>query len=485
MMTLVIEQALSSLNSTLSPAPEELVTTAVEVFNSVGVEVQPVNLFEYPPVKELSQNVSKVGSGLPIESRGKLYVALSNAILAPMSKVNSAQDPRWKELFPVYNHIVGTEAQQLVQKVGSFTNPNEDYTNMAQSCRPSLCILTSIANSLVNSEKTKKEFVGSFILPALSPSVYLIGVLLRPAQSDKGKRHVSATLGIARDTLDFMVALLHTFSKQAGAQACQDTVSGLVQLFSVQATTRSLVESGSGGVLLLLKLLRLLAVLMAEPTSLFRKSLPNVLALCFDEIPAAISILVDAQSPKELPESAIDLMEAHFDLLHKVLRQHWKSIFASNVAYMQRAMGLLLTSLQQGHLPPSLFRKNLSILDDLDKTHRLFHAEFFQTNEMRQAFVKCLLNTLVSKSYQILEEELLGTLYGLASVDFDQFFSVLVPEFVSGYVLQVTNTNPPPESIREYVNSSLRRDKDVPSFTRNLHSFSNDCRYYVANNCSI
>lgn len=47
-------------------------------------------------------------------------------------------------------------------------------------------------------------------------------------------------------------------------------------------------------------------------------------------------------------------------------------------------------------------------------------------------FINVLLQVLLHKSHDLLQEEITVAIYNMASVDFDAFYSVFMPEFLNG-----------------------------------------------------
>lgn len=47
-------------------------------------------------------------------------------------------------------------------------------------------------------------------------------------------------------------------------------------------------------------------------------------------------------------------------------------------------------------------------------------------------FINVLLQVLLHKSHDLLQEEITLAIYNMASVDFDAFYSVFMPEFLNG-----------------------------------------------------
>ena len=53
-------------------------------------------------------------------------------------------------------------------------------------------------------------------------------------------------------------------------------------------------------------------------------------------------------------------------------------------------------------------------------------------NSMLLQFVNVLLQALVYRSHDLLQEEITITLYNMAAVDFESFYSIFLPQFLGG-----------------------------------------------------
>lgn len=498
----VIDHALSSLSSNMSPVPEEISIAAIDLFAAICANVIPTRLVEYSSMQRVCGNLAEFSAPLAIRARSRLYVAVSKMTLSPAAKrVASGEREKTKA---TYTDRIGPITQTLTTLVEQCAQNQNAGTPSSRAqhterCRPLLSILVAISEDSVNEGTTTKQIISSVVLPALPVTVRFINILMQPAvdlgmhgnqlsqdQANRLRRQVTLSLGAARDALDFVVAALNAFSRQAGKDACLQTVSDLVDIFTRQSLAHNVAENGSGGPLLLLKLLRLFVALLNDPSTNFYPVFPKLLTLCLQEFPEITSKLAARSSAENstgsaaAAEHAIDLFEVQYELIHTVLRQHWRWFWRDdrndpNHMYFTRSMELLLESLEMQSLAPTTFRHNLAIFDDLQNTHKLFQVEHFKDN-MRPAFLQTLLYVLVSKSRELLQEEILVTLYGLASVDLDGFFDQIVPNFIRFYVNKVHQSQPNDLTAREAMKALANRPRDMPSFIIALRAFANDVR---------
>ncbi|XP_060560854.1 exportin-6-like [Ruditapes philippinarum] len=97
---------------------------------------------------------------------------------------------------------------------------------------------------------------------------------------------------------------------------------------------------------------------------------------------------------------------------------------------------------------------------------------------MLSQFMNVLLQVLVHKSHDLLQEEIVVTIYNMASVDFDRFYSEFLPHFLTG-------CDGLDNGQKHMLGQNFKVEKDLPTFTQNLQRFVNDLRYYRLMNTSL
>ena len=88
------------------------------------------------------------------------------------------------------------------------------------------------------------------------------------------------------------------------------------------------------------------------------------------------------------------------------------------------------------------------------------------------------LKVLITKSHNLLKEEIGVAIFNMGSTDIPTFFSKFVPQFL----LSVENLD---DSQRQILTTSFKPESDMPSFVANLDRFINDLRYYQLINSSV
>ena len=470
----IVKLALQTLDTSMSPAPEPVMLAAVQLVSQYGKTIQSPWLCELPCMTSLFPHLSVFLAGTPLTVQQVFYVAMSNSITTPFSRCEE-NDEIWSRSSQAYRGVIGQQVTLLLQKCEGAP---------PEMLRAQINILTAIAKSVESSTTKTRNFVALVVTPAFSPVLDLVGRLLQPLgamkspQSDpQAWRVFSASLATARDGLEFVVSILTSFSKQIGTETCHASLQRLLGYFSNHAS--SLAISGSGGVMLLLKLLRLVTAMMSETTTRFRDVVPMVAGLCLEEIPNRVFTQFNDQEnlAPAMADNLIDLQKAHYDLLHSLLNQHWKwflnsdNVFQSEMTqmYFCKAMEVLLNCFQRQDVNPTIYRDNLNFFNDLQNSHKLYKLPLFNQS-MKPAFLDTLVKALVFRTHQSLQEELLLTIYGLAVDSMSEFYSSTLPLLIKSYNLGLSD-----EQIANLV-ASMGNVTDFPSFSLKLHALTNDVR---------
>ncbi|XP_021344225.1 exportin-6-like, partial [Mizuhopecten yessoensis] len=124
-----------------------------------------------------------------------------------------------------------------------------------------------------------------------------------------------------------------------------------------------------------------------------------------------------------------------------------------------------------------VFRQNLNSLQQLNSKWRLYQKPIFKDVMLFQ-FTSVLLQVLVHRSHDLLQEEIVMTIYNMASVDFGKFYSEFLPRFVGDYDGLDANQ-------KTILGQNFRLDQDLPSFMQSVQRLVNDLRFYKLVNSSL
>uniref|UniRef100_A0A8D2MXB9 Exportin 6 n=1 Tax=Zonotrichia albicollis TaxID=44394 RepID=A0A8D2MXB9_ZONAL len=339
----------------------------------------------------------------------------------------------------VFNRITDTSAQRLPDKVSSPTavpHANEGSV-LGKMClslpqrkvqledtkviiHQTLSVLEDIVES-VSGESTKSRQI---CYQSLQESVQ-VSLALFPAfihQSD-----------VTDEMLSFFLTLFQGLRVQMGVPFTEQIIQTFLNMFTREQLAESILHEGSTGCRVVEKFLKILQVVVQEPGQVFKPFLPSVISLCMEQV---YPIIAERSSP--------DVKAELFELLFRVLHHNWRYFFKSSVlASVQRGVAeeqmeneaqfsAIMQAFGQSFLQPDihLFKQNLFYLETLNTKQKLYHKKIFRTTMLFQ-FVNVLLQVLVHKSHDLLQEEIGIATYNMASVDFDGFYSAFLPEFLA------------------------------------------------------
>uniref|UniRef100_A0A8C9UN02 Exportin-6 n=1 Tax=Spermophilus dauricus TaxID=99837 RepID=A0A8C9UN02_SPEDA len=285
---------------------------------------------------------------------------------------------------------------------------------------------------------------------------------------------------VTDEMLSFFLTLFRGLRVQMGVPFTEQIIQTFLNMFTREQLAESILHEGSTGWGVVEKFLKILQVVVQEPGQVFKPFLPSIIALCMEQV---YPIIAERPSP--------DVKAELFELLFRTLHHNWRYFFKSTVlASVQRGIAeeqmenepqfsAIMQAFGQSFLQPDihLFKQNLFYLETLNTKQKLYHKKIFRTTMLFQ-FVNVLLQVLVHKSHDLLQEEIGIAIYNMASVDFDGFFAAFLPEFLTSCDGVDTNQ-------KNVLGRNFKMDRDLPSFTQNVHRLVNDLRYYRLCNDSL
>ncbi|KAB0383001.1 hypothetical protein FD755_004918 [Muntiacus reevesi] len=285
---------------------------------------------------------------------------------------------------------------------------------------------------------------------------------------------------VTDEMLSFFLTLFRGLRVQMGVPFTEQIIQTFLNMFTREQLAESILHEGSTGCRVVEKFLKILQVVVQEPGQVFKPFLPSIIALCMEQV---YPIIAERPSP--------DVKAELFELLFRTLHHNWRYFFKSTVlASVQRGMAeeqmenqpqfsAIMQAFGQSFLQPDihLFKQNLFYLETLNTKQKLYHKKIFRSTMLFQ-FVNVLLQVLVHRSHDLLQEDIGIAVYNMASVDFDGFFTAFLPEFLSSCDGVDANQ-------KNVLGRNFKMDRDLPSFTQNVHRLVNDLRYYRLCNDSL
>uniref|UniRef100_A0A2K6FF62 Exportin-6 n=1 Tax=Propithecus coquereli TaxID=379532 RepID=A0A2K6FF62_PROCO len=448
---------------------DKLLLSACHLLVSLATTVRPVFLISIPAVQKVFNRITDASAQRLVDKAQVLVCrALSNILLLPWPNL-----PENEQQWPV----------RSINHASLISALSRDYRNLKPNAvapqrkmplddtkviiHQTLSVLDDIVEN-ISGESTKSRQI---CYQSLQESVQ-VSLALFPAfihQSD-----------VTDEMLSFFLTLFRGLRVQMGTCCPWFSDSSEKYIGFHAGPQRNISLAIVTGCRVVEKFLKILQVVVQEPGQVFKPFLPSIISLCMEQV---YPIIAERPSP--------DVKAELFELLFRTLHHNWRYFFKSTVlASVQRGIAeeqmenepqfsAIMQAFGQSFLQPDihLFKQNLFYLETLNTKQKLYHKKIFRTTMLFQ-FVNVLLQVLVHKSHDLLQEEIGIAIYNMASVDFDGFFAAFLPEFL-------TSCDGVDANQKNVLGRNFKMDRDLPSFTQNVHRLVNDLRYYRLCNDSL
>uniref|UniRef100_A0A8C3UKC1 Exportin 6 n=1 Tax=Catharus ustulatus TaxID=91951 RepID=A0A8C3UKC1_CATUS len=466
----LVSTALEAITPLISSkVQEKLLLSACHLLVSLATTVRPVFLISIPAVQKVFNRITDTSAQrLPDKAQVLVCRALSNVLLLPWPNLPESEQ-QWAVRSTNHASLVSalTRDYRQLKATASLPQRKVQLEDTKVIIHQTLSVLEDIVES-VSGESTKSRQI---CYQSLQESVQ-VSLALFPAfihQSD-----------VTDEMLSFFLTLFQGLRVQMGVPFTEQIIQTFLNMFTREQLAESILHEGSTGCRVVEKFLKILQVVVQEPGQVFKPFLPSVISLCMEQV---YPIIAERSSP--------DVKAELFELLFRVLHHNWRYFFKSSVlASVQRGVAeeqmeneaqfsAIMQAFGQSFLQPDihLFKQNLFYLETLNTKQKLYHKKIFRTTMLFQ-FVNVLLQVLVHKSHDLLQEEIGIATYNMASVDFDGFYSAFLPEFLASCDGVDSNQ-------KNVLGRNFKMDRDLPSFTQNVHRLVNDLRYYRLCNDSL
>ncbi|XP_040355641.2 exportin-6 [Ixodes scapularis] len=451
-----IEVALPNI---VGQSPEKVTHSAAHLLLSLTT-VRPSFLLALPAMQQLFGAVcERKLRPLPPESELLVLRSLHNSLCLPWPGVADTGQG-WEVRAGHQRRLVAALTSVLVQ--AACSREFSASTQLQQQAKPSVKWAVRVMRELVEGlegEGTRaKQLCHGGLGDACNAVVALFPVYLNDRE-------------VTEAILDLLLVLFRVLQAQLGAAFAEQMLQTFLSLFTREQLQNCILNEGSVGIRVVEKFLSLLQQIVKEPSAAFKVFVPRIIDLCMSEI---YPIVAERPSP--------EVSQALFELLQEALVHNWRHFFPGGVMAAlegrqeevrhQDQFGRVMQAYGQSFLQPdiNLFRQNLEGLEALNRKWRLYHKAVFRSGMLPQ-FVHVLLRCLAARSHDLLRDEVYVALHNMASVDFDQFRTTLLP----GFLGSCEGLDP---NQRQSLAQGFKRDRDLPSFTQSVDNFVNDLRYY-------
>ena len=460
------------------PYSDNMVHSAVHLFYSIATYVRPVYLLSLPSVQMLFSRVCSflrrcdnttnafhtvTIPDMSLEVEKLLCRSFSNIIILPWFNLIGDNPQNWESRTSYHDILIQAIVEPFKNVFESSHIPNGSLraNNESDMCR-SLVLLTDIVDNHKESPTRTKQLLFKSIETSLEAFINLFATYYtNPMISENCLRLFTTVFDVLRNQISF--------------QFVEKTIQLMLKLFSNNSNGMT---SEPMFTKVIPRFLQMLTFIVQQPGSVFKSLLPGMISFAFDQICPSI---VSSDCPQ--------LKSSLYEFLFHLLLNNWKYFYPNNSVLnhnfgnplqksevLQNAeafvhiMNIFAQSFLQKDI--SVFKQNLDALEILNTRLRLYQKDIFRQT-MAKHFLFLFIQTLLDKSLVLLQDDLYTIVYNMASVDFQTFFDVFIPQFVYNC-----------EGLTDIQKNSLTtkcfdpNDRDFPSFVSNLNVFLNDLRFF-------
>ncbi|XP_067127336.1 exportin-6 [Centruroides vittatus] len=464
LITTVVQVAITNINEKV---PEKIAHSACHLLKSVTSVIRPSFLCNLESIQQLYAIVCQGKLNLPLESQKLVHRSISNILLLPWPNVSN-DEQQWESRYSRFEEFVKsiTSSFRQIQHAPNFSIDKYVQEQAKPVIKWTISLLHDMIVNFLEATTKTKQLCFKALQENIEIAVSLVPIYLNFPD-------------VSEEILDFFLMALKVFKSQMGIAFVEQTIQKFLSLFTRDQLTECILREGSAGCHVVEKFLEVLQQIVKDPVPGFRSFLISILNFCMNDI---YPIVADSQS--------FEIKQVLFELLYQILVNNWRFFFKSdivsnlsrpgndtieNIDYFTKIMEAYGQTFLQHDI--TLFRQNLQALENLNNKWKLYHKTLFK-NLMINQFLNVLLQALIYKSHELLYDDICITIYNMASVNFENFYTVFLPHFLE-------NCSGLDNSQKSILGQNFKYEKDLPTFTQILHRFINDLRYYHLCNRSL
>uniref|UniRef100_A0A672S4F1 Importin N-terminal domain-containing protein n=1 Tax=Sinocyclocheilus grahami TaxID=75366 RepID=A0A672S4F1_SINGR len=402
--------------------PEKLLLSACHLLVSMATTVRPVFLVSLPAVQNIFNLITENHNHrLPPEAHVLVCRALSNMLLLPWPSLPEAEQ-QWPNRSANHARLLSSLTHQ--------------YRLLPRKAviQQTLCVLRDLVDSISGEATKSRQICYHSLQESVQVTLALFPLFIQ--QPD-----------VTDEMLSFFLTLFQALRVQMGVAFTEQIIQTFLSMFTRDQLAVSILQEGSSGSKVVQKFLKILQVVVQEPGQTFKPLLPSILSLCLDQV---YPIVAERSCP--------DVKAEMFELLFQILHQNWRFFFKSSV----------LSSVQRSGAEELM--ENQAQFIAAMQSGSPFHTDLIQSDS--------LIQILLHKSHDLLQDDITLALYNMAAVDFQAFYSSFLPEFLNGC-----------QGLDPHQRTTLARnftpERDLPSFSQGVYRIVNDLRFYRLCNGSL
>ncbi|CAL1529210.1 unnamed protein product [Lymnaea stagnalis] len=447
--------------------PDKIIQSAAHLLLSITTTVRPAFLLQVAPVITLYDLASQGAcQSLAQEVQLLIYRSLSHYLLLPWPNVG-AQEQDWENRANLHKTLVAQLTAQFVA-LGNLPELATSKSTQEQAkdvIKKTMTICQDWVESLAGEVVKSKQICFQSLQEVTLTTLTVFPIYVQDVD-------------VVENIMTFFLAMFQGLRVQMGVAFTEKIIHAFMNVFSRELLAQTIHHETSGAFRVIENFLKILELIVQDPGSQFKVLLPRIISIAMDQI-----------YPIVAPRPSPDMKSALYHLLHEILANNWRYFFKGSILDVMKESGdglensaqfiSILQAYGQSFLQTdiSIFRQNLESLEALNFKWKLYNKKIF-SEVMSHQFLKVLLQVLIQKSHDLLQEEIVISVYNMAAVDFNSFFSTFLPQFLAS----VEGIDKNQKSV---LAKNIKLDWDLPSFTQTVQRFVNDLRYYSLINSSL
>lgn len=462
---------LNSIIPMLNPeAPDKLVLPASHTLLSAVNTIRAAFLLQSPIIQKLYSDVaSGLCSKLAMDSQKLVYRALSNLLLVPWPNTPDSEQC-WEARRQNHSSFVNALLGDFLSLSGKIPAVQQNLGDVKNVIIKSLNVLEDLVIAIEGEVVKSRQLCYESFRQSIE-----LGLELFP--------HIVNQPDVAESLMNFFLACFKGLRSQIGPSKTLNMINMFIKIFSPAILQETISHENSAGVRVVEKFIKILQLIIDENASAFKNLTPDIIQLAVHQI---YPIIAQRPSP--------DVKESLFELLYHILCHKTRYFFPAPVlaSYLTGdQVGVLshkdeflaiMQAFGQAFLQPDItvFRNNLEALKSLNQKQKLYEKVYklLPDDNILFQFVTVLVQALIQKSHDLLQDEIYETTWHMASVDFQTFYEKFLP-----YFLRDMNGLTPDQKNTLY--HTFKNERDQPSFTQCMKDFVNDLRYFHLCNASL
>ncbi|KAK9883135.1 hypothetical protein WA026_001329 [Henosepilachna vigintioctopunctata] len=428
--------------------PPSVACSAARLLLTLTAQISPPTMMRIQTMTEFINAASTMGQAT-VETRHLVNVSICNLLLRNWGE-STHRDLEMRQ------YLVGVFFDNITKDFRILTSTTEEQ-RVREVCDNTLNALSHIIDFCKHFSNSSKKLLYLALKNAIDHALAVFPAYVKYSE-------------VSQNILVLFVNVLGVLQQQLGMEGTKQAVNVFLQ---VAVNEQHVVTAPSN----IEKLLQVLKLVVEAPSSAYKNFLPPILELCMQNLCPVVLSQAD-----EYPEVYLSLL----NLFHSILKHRWQYFYISQVRsgfspcveadaasdFPQKPQELIsiLEIFGQALLQQdiNIFKFSIGVLEDLNAKWNLYSKAIFR-EYLRNKFLTVLLSTLVEKSHCLLSEDTQVTIYNMASVNFQDFFTTFLPEFIRNF-----DGISPEQGQILMKNFFQNYDKDMPTFIQNLRIFVKD-----------